>query len=297
MKRLLISFSGGETSAFMCHWLLKNMADYYDEMVVVFANTSQENEETLAFVDLCDRLLFAPLGHRVVWVEAVQTNTRRAGFREVDFNSASRSGDVFEDAVRRYGIFNQKWPACTRELKLRPITAYLRSRGWKKNTYDTAVGIRFDEMDRMSASAEANRIIYPLIGLVPVTKREINAWWAKQGFRLELPGYRGNCKWCWKKSDRKHLTLIGEDPGIYDFPRRMEALYGKVGAEFKRQTDPEYRRTFFRKNRSVDDLFDLFANRGADFVPAHDDARVYDEELDVGGGCGGESCEVWSDEG
>ena len=49
MKRLLVSFSGGETSAFMAQWLWRHKRDQYD-MVFVFANTGQENEETLDFV-------------------------------------------------------------------------------------------------------------------------------------------------------------------------------------------------------------------------------------------------------
>ena len=45
MKKLLISFSGGETSAYMTYQFLKN--NDYDEVVVIFANTGQENEESM----------------------------------------------------------------------------------------------------------------------------------------------------------------------------------------------------------------------------------------------------------
>ena len=52
-KKLLVSFSGGETSAFMAQWLWKHKQDEY-EMLFVFANTGQEKEETLQFVDKCE---------------------------------------------------------------------------------------------------------------------------------------------------------------------------------------------------------------------------------------------------
>ena len=49
MKRLLISFSGGLTSAYMAIKLME-MRDKWDEIMVVFANTGMEREETLRFV-------------------------------------------------------------------------------------------------------------------------------------------------------------------------------------------------------------------------------------------------------
>ena len=54
MKNLLISFSGGETSALMAILLL-NMPTYSDyNKVVVFANTGKENQQTLDFIkDKC----------------------------------------------------------------------------------------------------------------------------------------------------------------------------------------------------------------------------------------------------
>lgn len=56
-RRLLISFSGGETSALMTKRILESnsMRSEYDEVRVVFANTGQENEQTLVFVDRCEK--------------------------------------------------------------------------------------------------------------------------------------------------------------------------------------------------------------------------------------------------
>ena len=65
-KKLCVSFSGGETSGYMAQYLKKHKQDEYD-MVFVFANTGSENEETLKFVDQCDKAF----NLNVVWVEAV----------------------------------------------------------------------------------------------------------------------------------------------------------------------------------------------------------------------------------
>lgn len=295
---LLISFSGGETSAYMTNWALKNLTRMYTNIAIVFANTGQENEETLQFVKNCDEYF----GFKTVWIEAVQFHGERKApsFKIVNFNTASRDGSPFEDAISKYGIPNSKFKDCTRNLKQKPIEAYAKSIGWQLGSYDLAIGIRADECDRMSMMAQSRKIIYPLISMHPMTKPKINAWWNSQPFRLNLKGYQGNCKWCWKKSFRKHFTLISENPQVYDFPRKMELLYAHHGPEFKKDTSadplPEgYRRVFFRGNKSVDDLFTEYERKKHTFKRADDDSVVFDSDFDVGAGCE-ESCEVFSDE-
>ncbi len=283
----------------MTAWLLANKGtrDRYDAIRVLFANTGQEREETLRFVDRCD----LEFGFGVEWIEAVihQGIRKSPTGRRVAFETASRKGEPFEAAIRKYGIPNSAFPSCTRDLKLRPMISHLRETGWEPGSYDTAIGIRSDEIDRMSSTAAERRIVYPLIQERPTTKPEVNSFWARQPFRLQLKGYEGNCSWCWKKSLRKHMTLIGERPEIYDFPRRMEEQYGSIGPEFAKSSMPaDYRRVFFREGRSVDDLFRMHRDLPTGFQPATDDAQVYslfNPTLDVGGGCE-ESCEVFADE-
>jgi len=74
MSNLLISFSGGRTSAMMTKYLLENYKDKYN-MIVVFANTGKERKETLDFVNMCDK----EFGFNCVWVEADITQGQRKG--------------------------------------------------------------------------------------------------------------------------------------------------------------------------------------------------------------------------
>ncbi|TIN83066.1 phosphoadenosine phosphosulfate reductase family protein [Mesorhizobium sp.] len=286
-RRLCISFSGGETSALMAHRIVtsNSMRAEYDDVRCVFANTGQENEQTLEFVERCDK----SFGLNVVWVEADVSPIHGDGTRHtvVDFVGADRTGAVFESVIDKYGIPNQDYPHCTRELKGNPIRSYLRNIGWQIGTYDTAIGIRTDEIDRISATAKEQRLLYPLVSRFPHTKPMVNAFWEKQPFRLELKGYQGNCKWCWKKSLRKHLTIITETPEAYDFPERMERDKAECGAG-------DARRVFFRGHRGVADLRRLAAT--TKFTPASDDARQYqpglfDFDMDAASGCE-ETCEV-----
>ena len=254
----------------------------------MFANTGQENEETLQFVDQCDKAF----GLNVIWIEAVTPAEWGVGARcrVVTFETADREGRVFEEMIRKHGIPNRAQPLCSKELKSRPIKRWARESGWLPGTYDLAIGIRTDEIDRMSPTAREQRIIYPLVSRFPHTKPQVNEFWTRQPFRLPLKGYQGNCKWCWKKSLRKHLTIISESPEAYAFPERMEAEYPHAGTN--KTGEP---RRFFRDNLSVSDLRTMAAAKG--FTPAEDDARQYqtdllgwlDADLDQ---CGSESCEV-----
>lgn len=289
-RRLLISFSGGETSAYMLWCILNDPAvqTVWDEIVIIFANTGEEHLLTLKFVDYVDRVI---AGCQVVWVESVVRHNQRksCGHRVVDYQSATRGPALFEDMARKYGIPNKSYPHCTRSLKLDPITSYVREElGWAAGSYVTAVGIRKDEMDRVSAKAKDNGIIYPLVSRYPATKKDVNAFWQRQPYRLEVTGYQGNCVWCWKKTLRKHYTLIQEDPSVYETPKLLERDYALHGHNI----DGTPRRLFL-ENRMVSDLM---AGAEQPFEPFHDENRVYDDPLlDVGGGCG-DSCEVWADD-
>lgn len=278
MSRIAVSFSGGKTSAYMAWWMKHNVDA---ELCYVFANTGQEHEKTLEFVDRCDK----EWGLDVAWIEAEVHFDKRKGstHREVDFYSASRRGRPFERVIRKYGIPNHSYPHCTRELKANPIKSYLDQK-WGKG-YEMAVGIRIDEIDRQQVDAKQKGIIYPLISMHPADKAKVNRFWDTQPFALDLEPRLGNCTWCWKKTLRKHLTNIEDYAEIYDFPERMEAMYGTVGSAGRY----EGQRVFFRGNRSVQDLKALAA------LPFERwrEEYTYDlfSDMDMPSGCS-ESCEV-----
>jgi hypothetical protein len=237
-KNLLVSFSGGETSGFMAQWIKKHLEDSYDRVVYVFANTGLENEQTLEFVEQCDNYWKL----NVQWVEAsVNFGERKGtGYWLTDFDNARRKGEPFEAIIQKYGIPNQAFPHCTRELKQAPIKSFARD-WFDGEKYDTAIGIRIDEADRMNAKAKEMRFIYPLIKqeMIPATKPMINFFWKQMHFRLELKGYQGNCTTCWKKADKKLFQIYKENPKAFDFMDKMERKYPRVGFEFEKEY-PDY---------------------------------------------------------
>lgn len=286
MERLLVSFSGGETSAYMAQWLWRNKRDEY-EMIFVFANTGQENEETLEFVEKCSN----HFGFPVVWVEAVVHHGERkaTSHKIVDFQTASRNGEPFEAIISKYGIPHQGMPHCTRELKLHPINSYAKAIGWED--YYSAVGIREDEADRINKNARKLKLVYPLISLRPMTKPKINFWWSQQPFRLNLKGYQGNCKTCWKKADKKLFQIARENDSQFEFFAKMEEKYGNYIPETRlklireRGETPKLPITFFRKNRST---HDILKSSKEDNSTVEDDMMNFDL-------IGGDNCEVYAE--
>ena len=288
-KKLLISFSGGRTSAYMAWWLLNNKQDIYD-MIVVFANTGKEREETLQFVDRCDK----EFGFNTVWIEAKVIFEKGVGtsFSVVDYETADRSGRIFEEHIQKYGIPNQNAPQCTREMKAIPIRKYAKSIGWKK--YETALGIRSDEPSRLSwAKKHKEKLLY-FAELFHVTKSDVNLFWSKQSFDLEITSYQGNCDLCYKKGLRKLMTIAKENPELADWWREMEQKYG----DFDPRNTGEAPFRFFRDNMTIDEIieeskfpFELAVDTSKD-IDNYRQMAMWDEFLDSNNGCT-ESCEVF----
>lgn len=291
-KKLCLSFSMGETSAFMTEWCLNNLKYEYD-MVVVCANTGEEHEESLIFADQCDRYF----GWNMVYVECITNPLNGVGAtaKVVTFETASRNGEPFEQMIAKYGIPNPSFPHCSRELKEQTIRAYLRdSLEWKY--YYTAIGIRIDEPSRLNwEKAKERKLIYPLATHIRMTKPKINHFWSSMPFRLNIKSYEGNCKWCWKKGKRKLMTLALEHPEIFDFPKKMEEKYGDFVPE-TREAEYELPIRFFRHNESVEDIFEdaKFPFRKAIDERMNNAIQIdlWDKELDEHSGCS-ESCEAF----
>ena len=296
-NKLLINFSGGRTSAVMTKLCLEKYKDVY-EYVVVFANTGLEHEATLEYIKKCDD----QLGFGTIWIEAVTTPEEGVGIRHkiVDFESASRKGEPLEEIVKKYGIPNAAGrPFCTPYLKTNAVRAFARDGlGWKsKKSYFTAIGIRADEMDRMSSKLIEEGYVYPLAD-AGWTKNRVLDECASWDFDLELPDEKyGNCVGCIKKSLRMLMSTAKEAPEYFDFFREMERKYGKVRAK---NVDELGEKTFFRDNTSTDELIER-ANEG-NYVTWKPNIRysLYDvmgevSSIDITSGCG-ESCEVGADE-
>ena len=231
-EKILVTVSGGRTSAYLAIKMHREYQDRYD-MRFVYANTGQEHEETLKFINK----LQIKMGLPIIWIEAKVNPEKGKGtkYKIVDFKSASRKGEPFEEVIKKYGLPNKHFLHCTRELKQNPISALMVDFGISIRT----LGIRTDELRRYRPSPTH---LYPLIELFPTDKKKILKWWSKQSFDLNIPEHLGNCITCYKKSDVKLQKIVEESPKSFNFFAKMEKKYG------------DGKRIIFRGNRTTQDI-------------------------------------------
>jgi len=264
-KPLIIQFSGGRTSAFMAKFLFEHFPER--EKHVLFQNTGKEHEGTLEFILECDRRWDL----RVVWLEAVVSHDQRKSSRHkvVDFESASRNGEPYEEVIKKYGLANMVYSHCTRELKIRVGESYIKNELGLKD-YEIAIGIRSDEQHRINRlKAIEYKTIYPLVDIIQVNKKFIKNWWADQDFDLKVPHYLGNCDMCFKKSIKHLVSIVREQPERAEWWEAMQNKYALTG----RTTLDE--RRIFRGHRTVQDLRDLVKEK-----PSLFDTPEMTEEFD-----------------
>lgn len=251
-KRLIVSFSGGRTSAYMLWWLFNEWEDRHNwEIIVVFANTGKEVEGTLFFVDECSQEWGVP----IVWVEGVPVSEKgwAVEAKVVSYETASRKGEPFLAMIKKLGIPNQAAPFCSPQLKREVIKAYAKSIGWGE--YCVAIGIRYDEPNRVNRESNKQDVIYPLVDFNPTTKRQISEWWLKQPFDLNIHPDDGNCDNCWKKADDRLVRNIIRRPESFKWWEDIEKQYSNFNPRENNTTPPPY--NFFRKNKSVIDIREL----------------------------------------
>lgn len=269
-KLYVMMFSGGRTSAFLAKYIKENQK--YKDVIFIFLNTGKELEETLIFADKCDK----EFGLNLIWLEAKINFEKGKGteYKIVNFKTASRNGEPFEEMLKKYPLPNNMASNCTRELKQRPIDAYIRD-NFKNYEVIRIIGIRADEAHRKSNNAEKERIIYPLCDEIKVNNEFIRNWWDRQSFDLQLKDYEGNCDLCFKKSLKKRMTIVKENPKVAEWWNKMEKKYG----------NEEIPRFDLRTNTSVEEIISLSKRKFNKAIDKHELSKMQCELFDFETDC------------
>jgi len=284
-QNLFVSVSGGETSWYMANLLKQNYSEFYN-FCFGFANTGKERKETIEFNLKCSEYF----GIDLHWIEAVVHHGERKGcsHKEVNSKNYSKNGEPFIEVIKKYGIPNVAFPHCTRELKSNPLKSFAKD-FFNGNNFKIAVGIRADEIDRVSTN---NQFIYPLVKK-NIIKTEINKFWSEMPFRLDLKSYEGNCDLCFKKSLRKLLTIISEDKKIAEWWKTTESNFEYFCGNRDKTKAP------FRFNRNSISIPELITMGFSLIEPAIDEknnlekykqTELFGISFDITNGCT-ESCE------
>lgn len=203
----LITLSGGQSSAFMLYCMLEFVNK--NDFIICFADTGLEHKMTYKFLDNIEENWLKPKGmyiHRVAYK------------------------DTFKDLVLKY-----KYPPnrvaryCTDRLKIKAIDNYLKKINVKINY--KYIGIRYDEIHRKREGKNK----YPLIDLKKTIK-DVDYFFEKNNFKLEIPRYKGNCVGCFLKSLNKLIKIAQEEPDYLDF-----FLWAEEETGFKFRKDYSYK--------------------------------------------------------
>lgn len=241
----LISFSGGRTSAYMLHEIIRTWGGTLpDDVVVTFANTGKEMPQTLDFVYECGERWDVP----IVWLEYCDHDDTKRRWRHVNFSTASRFGEPFFALMNRKGYLpNPVTRFCTSELKVLPMRDFAQAQGWEHWT--NVIGLRADEPRRVARSRHNRE---PWDNAMPlatagVTKRDVQAFWMRQNFDLRLPNINGttpagNCDMCFLKSAATIQGIMRDQPGLADWwiEAEAEARASKPSGALFRQDRPSY---------------------------------------------------------
>lgn len=224
----LISFSGGRTSAYMLRQILDaHGGTLPPDVVVAFANTGREREETLRFVYECG----VRWNVDVIWLEWQDS---KPGFRYVGLQTASRNGEPFAELIRkkkRLPNWQERW--CTTHLKIRPMQALMRHVfDLEPGQYLECVGLRDDEASRIGdmveGDAKTGRKRTAPLARAKVTKREVMAFWAAQDFDLGIDPWEGNCDLCFATGRNVRLARLARNPSCGAWWAEQERLIDGV---------------------------------------------------------------------
>ena len=238
----VISFSGGRTSGYMLrHILDAHGGTLPSDVIVLFANTGKEREETLVFVHECGQRWNVP----IVWLErARNTPEDKPNHRVVTVATAARNGEPFESLILERGFLpGPNLRFCTQELKQRVIKSYCVSLGWC--SWTNVVGLRADEPQRVSRATAPNHerwdVLCPLSS-AQVAEKDVLEFWSKQPFDLGLQSYEGNCDVCFLKSMSKRVRLAREQPELFNWWIEREQWAKAQGAKSARflPNEPNY---------------------------------------------------------
>ena len=283
-KNIFCSVSAGYSSVMMAIMLPKWFPDH--NIINVMANTSKEREESLEFMNECDK----HYNLNLIWIEA-EFHDKGTGVtpKIVSYENLKRNGEIFETGIKKFGIPNKENKWCNRDMKLEPLRKYADSI-FSTNNYSIAVGLRADEMDRVRKDYKTNNVFYPLLDR-GISNRDRNKFWKEQPIQISIPAYKGKCDMSYAKSNRKLMTILKEEPDKADWWDRMIKTYGSIPIEVK----PSYNelmkknngvQTFYRGYNTIEDLVKMaeqpFTRATDEYIYEND---LFDMEEECGTGC------------
>lgn len=185
MQRV-INFSGGKTSAYM------TIHEYRVGDLVIFCDTGREHPKTYKFINDFE-------AHENIPIIRLKY--------EGGFEALIKKRKAIPNNFKRF---------CTIELKIKTARRYLVSQGIKK--YENIIGFRYDEPLRVKRRKQYWKSVIDKFPLFEkqIDKNQINQYWNKKNYNLEIPSILGNCTLCFMKGKNAILNILAHEPQLAD---------------------------------------------------------------------------------
>lgn len=271
----VVSFSGGRTSAYLVHLMEQRRIKEDLDVRYIYMDTGAEHPKTYEFIknvvshwsiDLtCLRVVVNP--------ELGQGNS----YEVIPISEIKHDLEPWKAIVKKYGLPYPAGAFCTREMKFNPVTKYCKD---NFDEYTTWIGIRADEKNRLKQKDGINY----LADISDFEKDDINHWWSKQPFDLNIPEHLGNCVFCIKKSVNKIALAARDEPILAK--QFIDVINGDV-REVNREQQSSH--IMFRGNNSLEGIIALFKDHTRDEI-----ANVVKGSGGYKSGSCSESCEAFN---
>lgn len=142
MKKV-VSFSGGRTSAYLCHLMIEKFGR--ENVDFVYMDTGAEHPKTYEFI----RNVNEHFGLNITCLRTDFSSPLGAGngFKVVEIDSITPDLKPFSEMMAKYGTPYIGGMFCTDRMKLVPFTKYCNEK-YGRGNYETWLGIRADEPKR-----------------------------------------------------------------------------------------------------------------------------------------------------
>jgi hypothetical protein len=273
-KQIVVSFSGGRTSAYLCN-LIKGL---HGDAVFVFMDTGAEHQATYDFVRQCNdyfdlNLVCLRTVVSAKWKEGVS-------YRVIDIDEIGHDLQPWRDMSLKYGLPYKGGEFCTDTMKTTPCKKYLDDT-YGAGNYHIWLGMRIDEPRRTKPREGFSY----LADISEFEKQDILDWWAKMPFDLQIKEHLDNCVFCIKKGINKVALAAKDEPELASKFIKMINMDDVRIVESR--TTPS--NAMYRQNMSLESIIDLYGEMPRDKL-----AKTIRSTFETGS-CS-ESCEAFSGE-
>ena len=274
MKQIVVSFSGGRTSAYLCS-LIKGL---HPDAVFVFMDTGAEHEATYEFIRQCNDLFCLNLV--CLRTKVNMEHGVGVGYSVIDIDEIGHDLKPWRDMSLKYGLPYHGGAFCTDRMKTTPCKKYLED-VYGVGNYHLWLGMRIDEPKRLNKKEGFSY----LADISDFEKQDVLDWWAKMPFDLQIKEHLGNCVFCIKKGINKVALAAKDEPKLADKFIKMINM-DDVRIVPSRSTSND---AMYRQSMSLESIIDLY-----DEMPRDKLAKTVRSTFETGS-CS-ESCEAFAEQ-